>query len=205
MAAGHSQRFKAVSQGQHKLLAQVSATGKSVLESTYNKVRTCFQADEVLIITNNKDHAVNTLANTLNSPVISIETDGLGTSINKAIQACQSGEFSTLEHCKALFVLPADLPFIQPETLKMLKEQLATSMALTIRPAFQGHVGHPVGFRAALFPALMELSGDDGAKSIFKAHKPYIVEVSDSGILWDIDTPKDLITMPQDNLQSHNH
>lgn len=205
MAAGHSQRFKAISHGQHKLLAEVPCTGKTVLESIYDQVRGCFQADEILIITNDQDHEVNTLANTLNSPVISIETDGLGTSIHKAIQACQSGDFKNLKHCDALFVLPADLPFIQPETLKILKAQLTISTALTIRPSFQGHVGHPVGFRATLFPALMDLSGDDGAKSILKSHKPEIIAVTDSGILWDIDTPKDLLTMPQDNLQSRNN
>lgn len=201
MAAGASSRFKLASHGQHKLLAKLPQSPYSVLEMSYEKACKVCMPDEILIVTNKTDHDVTSLAQNLTSTSISIHTDGLGTSISEAVKACLSGEFPALSALQGLLILPADLPFIKAETLTVLKASLQDSGVKSIRPYFQNHPGHPVGFHHALFPALIQLSGDEGAKSVFKRYPPLSIHVNDSGIIWDIDTPENLFTIPEDNQQ----
>ncbi|WP_444543078.1 nucleotidyltransferase family protein, partial [Methylomonas koyamae] len=62
-------------------------------------------------------------------------------------------------------------------------------------PCRQGRRGHPVGFAGHLAADLLDLHGDNGAKSVIERYRPQLqlVEVADPGILRDIDTPDDLI------------
>lgn len=199
MAAGTSSRFKSASNGQHKLLAHLPESPHTILAMSYEKACSAFTPDEILIVTNNTDKDVRTLAQSLTATNISIHTDGLGSSISQAIKACLSGQFPALSNLQGLLVLPADLPFIAPKTLSLLRESLQAPFVRSIRPYYQSHAGHPVGFHHTLFSALSQLSGDEGAKSILRRYPPLPIPVDDPGIIWDIDTPENLVTIPKDN------
>jgi molybdenum cofactor cytidylyltransferase len=60
----------------------------------------------------------------------------------------------------------------------------------------QGARGHPVGFSAACRDALLDLKGNQGAASVVHAHAAInsvaYVDVTDEGIVTDIDTLEDL-------------
>jgi molybdenum cofactor cytidylyltransferase len=57
---------------------------------------------------------------------------------------------------------------------------------------YRGQRGNPVGFSRDYLPQLLALEGDQGARGILK-HAPVTeLEVDDSGILQDVDTPADL-------------
>lgn len=199
MAAGTSSRFKLASNGQHKLLAHLPQSSQTILEMSYEKACNTFAPDEILIVTNNTDKDVRNLAQSLTHTNISIHTDGLGTSISEAVKACLSGQFPALSNLQGLLIIPADLPFIAPKTLSVLRESLQDPNVRSIRPYYQSHAGHPVGFHHTLFPALSLLSGDEGAKSILKRYPPFPISVDDPGIIWDVDTPENLVTIPVDN------
>ena len=87
-------------------------------------------------------------------------------------------------------VLPGDMPLVQASTL------CAVAKALPQHPVVYaqhlGRRGHPVGFAAELFSDLVQLSGDDGARRIVARYPSFGVEVSDAGVLIDIDTSADL-------------
>jgi len=90
-------------------------------------------------------------------------------------------------------IVLADMPYIRQETITAVAEKLATGSSIVI-PTYQGQRGHPVGFSAKLTKELMQLKGDEGARSIIKKHGNQITLLSceDAGILRDIDMPEDL-------------
>lgn len=90
------------------------------------------------------------------------------------------------------FLCLADTPFFQPETL--LKVSPSTKDRDQIRlPVYGGVPGHPKYFPRWLFPELLTLRGDTGAKLLLRQYhtRTCRVEIDDPGILRDFDRPKD--------------
>ncbi len=87
-------------------------------------------------------------------------------------------------------ILPADMPLIQPATLRAVASQLGHHPAAYAQ--YRGRRGHPVGFAAELYSELVVLSGDDGARRLLSRYPAAAVEVKDRGVLLDIDTEADL-------------
>lgn len=86
-------------------------------------------------------------------------------------------------------ILPADLPLIQTTTLKAVANALAEGgEGRIVVPRYRGEHGHPVGFAASFGPALMDLSGDQGARRVVQAHAPVLLAVEDPGCVCDVDT-----------------
>ena len=88
----------------------------------------------------------------------------------------------------------ADMPYIEPASYHAVLGALRNGASLA-RPAYQGKVGHPVGFSAKHFPDLLVLTGDQGGKAILDAHRNdlHLCPVEDPGILKDIDQPSQVI------------
>lgn len=87
----------------------------------------------------------------------------------------------------------ADMPYIQPETIRAVADSLAEGASIVI-PIYQNQRGHPVVFSAKFRSELENLHGDEGARSIIKRHADEVVllPTDDAGILADIDTLADL-------------
>ncbi len=90
-------------------------------------------------------------------------------------------------------VLPGDMPLVRSHTL------LAVASALehhaVVYAEHRGHRGHPVGFAAELYSELVVLTGDDGARRIVARYPTHGQDVTDAGVLLDIDTPDDLLRL----------
>lgn len=204
MAAGFSNRFKALTGGQHKLLAKGKYAPYSILELTYHSVLQAFPQSHIFIITNENEPEVIRLSRQLTQNTFIIHSDGLSTSIASAISLLQ--RLPIFKDIHQLFILPADLPFIQRETFTQLQELFSQSKNKIIRPIFKDFIGHPVGFHHSLFPELRKLSGDFGAKALLKTYPVTVIPSLDPGIIWDIDTPMDLEIHPDlpewDNLST---
>jgi molybdenum cofactor cytidylyltransferase len=91
------------------------------------------------------------------------------------------------------FVFLGDMPRVPPGLPVRLAERLTPPM-LAAAPAFAGRRGHPVLFSAALFPALLALRGDEGARELLAGlgDRLATVAVADSGVVFDIDARDDL-------------
>jgi molybdenum cofactor cytidylyltransferase len=92
--------------------------------------------------------------------------------------------------CDGAFVCLGDMPFVDPATLDLLASQsLADRLAWV--PVFEGQRGNPVLLSRALFPDLLRLTGDQGARKVLAAIPGGVgeVAVNDPGILRDIDMP----------------
>lgn len=92
----------------------------------------------------------------------------------------------------ALIVL-GDMPEVDATLLDALIGGFdPSSGAEIVRPrARSGPVGNPVLFGKRFFPALAELSGDTGAKSVILSNPAAVRDVpADDGVLVDLDTPE---------------
>ena len=85
----------------------------------------------------------------------------------------------------------ADMPFVQPVTISALVAALAAGADIAV-PVYQGMRGNPVAFASARLPALLQLTGDEGARSILKKSRVTEITVVDPGVRQDIDVPADI-------------
>jgi molybdenum cofactor cytidylyltransferase len=93
----------------------------------------------------------------------------------------------------AVIVALGDQPFVSTETINLLVDAHRTTMAPVVVPVYRGARGNPVLFDRSTFSQLREIHGDVGARSVVARYngRVFQVEVKDSGVLVDIDTPSD--------------
>lgn len=96
-----------------------------------------------------------------------------------------------------VMILPADMPGITAEDMARMLDRWAGAPDTILRGTDeQGREGHPVLFPADLFPALMALTGDRGARSVLAANRARLRTIAlpgDHAVL-DLDTPEDWAT-----------
>ena len=110
--------------------------------------------------------------------------EGLASSLRTGIGALPP-------HSPGALVCLADTPFFKADTARSVIP--FDDLSLVVLPRFQGRHGHPKYFPRRLFPELLKLQGDQGARNVLHRfqEKTRIVEVDDPGILKDFDTPED--------------
>jgi len=181
LAAGQGSRYRQVA-GAHrnKLLAQCSGrdgSERSVFEHVLFSIRPL--VDKCVVITRPEYPGVAELALQHGCEVVILDSPGMGDSIAAAVAA-------EPDHRGWLMVL-GDMPFIHPDTLKQVIRSLEDN-AISV-PVHDDKFGHPVGFGRSFGPALMLLTGEKGAKRLFKGAAVKEVPVDDPGVLWDVDVP----------------
>jgi molybdenum cofactor cytidylyltransferase len=97
------------------------------------------------------------------------------------------------EDAAGALVLLGDMPRVPHAVLGPLVAAVRAG-ALAAAPAFEGKLGNPAALSAALFPKVMALQGDRGARSLIEGLGEALVRIPapDAGILFDVDKPSDL-------------
>lgn len=90
----------------------------------------------------------------------------------------------------------ADMPAVPTEAITGVCDALQEGAELAA-PFCDGRRGHPVGFAAYYREELLRLQGDAGARHLLVRDSSRVVpvEIGDDGILADVDTPGDLLTV----------
>lgn len=134
--------------------------------------------------------------------IIAIDDQRFRWIVNGAYRAGQStslklGIENVQDNGSTIMVFLGDLPFISDDTIRLIYQagvdQLTVSAEpFSIRPIYQGVAGHPVFFGNCTGDLFAALQGDKGAKAMMDKIPNHIrLEVEDSGILFDVDTPED--------------
>lgn len=94
---------------------------------------------------------------------------------------------------EAAIVLLGDQPGVSPETIRALVAAFAATRAPIVAPVYGSVLGNPVLFRRDLFPDLLALTGDEGARSLIRARMAEVLRVPVGGDAPppDIDTEDD--------------
>lgn len=118
-------------------------------------------------------------------------TQGMGTSLATGIARLHA-DFPT---CDGAFVCLGDMPALRAGHIEALRAPFDPQDGRDIvQPVYRGQSGHPVLFARALFPELMQLSGDVGAKSVIARHADTrcLVPMLDEASTQDVDTEEAL-------------
>lgn len=144
---------------------------------------------EVIVVTGFCDGLVAEALSGLDVQLVNNPTyaDGQSTSVKVGLGAVSAGSDS------ACFC-PCDQPFLDAETIDHLYRCHQASDRGIALPSFAGRRGAPVFFRRSMFPALMEISGDEGGRQVVRDHPDEVLEVelADERPILDADTAEDL-------------
>jgi molybdenum cofactor cytidylyltransferase len=177
LAAGFARRF-----GADKRQALLP-DGTPLLSRTLHHAAPAF-TDRLLIL-HEGDAALAQLHASLWPALIADDAAlGLGHSLAAALPHIQAWD--------GMVVILGDMPWVQTATYRQVKETL-TPHTLVV-PHYQGQRGNPVGIGRDFFAELATPQGDQGARALFGRHAQAIVrcEVTDPGILRDVDLPADV-------------
>jgi molybdenum cofactor cytidylyltransferase len=178
LAAGRSQRM-----GQPKLLLPwhgeplIRFVARQILHSGL---------DELIVVIGHRAEHLSAALDGLALRIVRNDDflDGQSTSLRAGIAALHPATVAAL-------VLLADQPLLQPETIDTLIDLYRREQPPIVVPRHAGQRGNPVLFDRRLFPELLAISGDQGARSVIQSHEHELrwLDTADGGILLDIDTP----------------
>jgi molybdenum cofactor cytidylyltransferase len=93
----------------------------------------------------------------------------------------------------AVLVLLGDQPFVTAEIVERIVEAWRQTRAPIVAPVYAGQRGNPVLFARSVFPELLAIQGDQGARAILAgdSSRIHLVRFDDARPLADVDTPED--------------
>ena len=180
-AAGSAERF-----GGTKLLALID--GEPLLDRTIAALLEGGVDQIVVVVGPDADELkrdVNAFSDPRVWPVVNPDPSrGMFSSLQAGMSEAQGD---------ALVVLPADMPFVQPATVRLLLATFAARSAI-VSPRSNGKRGHPVILPPDLRDEIRSADALLTLHDILKRHPDLRVDVDveDRGVLRDVDRPEDL-------------
>jgi molybdenum cofactor cytidylyltransferase len=169
--------------GRQKLLLELQ--GKPVVRWAVEGVLP--HVGDLIVVTGHEDAAVRAaLAGLAVRFVVNPRPEaGQGTSIATGASTLASGTVAAL-------VVLGDQPRLPPDVIPtLLRERERTGRAI-VAPVYRGTQGTPVLFAADVFPELVQLDGDAGARSVVGARPERVARISiETPMPLDVDTPDD--------------
>lgn len=114
--------------------------------------------------------------------------EGMGTSIRIGVE-------KIAPKSDAILILLSDQPLISQVLLQNMMQIFATSNFPIVACDYGTQIGVPMLFDKSIFPELLRLYGDVGAKSFLKHYPEKIAKINFKQGLLDIDTPEDIEKM----------
>lgn len=180
-AAGAAERF-----GGRKLLADVS--GQPLLARTLGALRGHVAALVVVLSPDATELRALEVLRDENVRVVSNPdpTRGMLSSIQVGLR--------TVEGADTYVILPGDMPFVRPETVRELLERSAGAPRGIVSPRYRGKRGHPVVVPGSLRGDILAEDARSNLHEVLKRHPGdrVDVDVDDPGVLRDVDTIEDL-------------
>ncbi len=181
LAAGHSRRMG----GHNKLLAVVAE--KAMLRHVADHVLAA-DIGPVYVVTGHQ--AARTRKSLCGLPVQFIHNSqhemGLASSVR-----CGIGNLS--DAVDGAMIVLGDMPLVQAVTIRALANEFADTCSAVV-PTMNGKRGNPVLWHRRMFPALLALEGDQGARHLLAdmGESLHMCKVKDPGIFLDADDPQAL-------------
>jgi len=111
----------------------------------------------------------------------------------------RTGLAAVPQKARGAIVLLGDMPLVTADLIEELIARLEQNLeeADAIVPVTKGRRGNPVLLARSLFPAVAQLTGDEGARRLLQEPGIHVVEITVSGdaASADIDTPEALETL----------
>jgi molybdenum cofactor cytidylyltransferase len=177
LAAGGSSRF-----GSPKQL--LPWKGKTLLEHVVDTVLESSVQETIVVLGHEAQRLGELISDRRLSIVVNEDWEtGQSSSVLAGIQ-------SLPESYDACLFLLADQPNVTVDLIEQVLTRYRQTLAPIVAPVHAGRRGNPVLFDQALFPELLEMTGDEGGRQVIQHHRSEMeeVEVEDPDLFLDIDT-----------------
>lgn len=189
LAAGSSSRMGG---GRHKLLLPLH--DRPVLAHVLDAVLASQAHPVVLVLGHQPGQVRKHLADYTSLPDLNIVENpdylqGMSTSMRLGIQTLQANGYTKYpdESIDSALVLLGDQPLITAQHIDTLIATYQTTGKSIIAPTYEGKRGNPILFDASLFPELLEVTGDEGGRSVLERHRKEVTTVEIGNPLANID------------------
>lgn len=187
LAAGASSRF-----GADKLTSEIKLGGLTAPLSVHAVQPWLDVFDQVVLVLRPQGDAVREAlskqfgASRLEFVVCENAAQGMSASIASGVSAAADAN--------GWLIGLADMPSIPVAAIQSVCSAISDGKPLAA-PFCDNQRGHPVGFNRRYFDELTTLSGDQGARVLLQRDAALIhrIEMSDPGVLLDIDKPSDIL------------
>lgn len=146
------------------------------------------QTDQVLVVVGAAGDAVAQALEGLSLRIVANPraAEGQSTSLRAGVAALGP-------EVGAALILLGDQPFVAAPLLDRIIAAWRATGATIVAPVYQGQRGNPVLFARAVFPELLAVAGDQGARGVVAADptRVHALPFDDLRPLADIDTPED--------------
>ena len=177
LAAGLSRRM-----GQPKLLLDLG--GKPLIRWSVERLQAGGVQDLVVVLGHEAEKIREALTGLPVRFCINKSPEaGQASSIKAGIGALQPGTTAAL-------IALADQPALAPEVIPRLLQIFKKTGMPIVAPVYRGIQGNPVLFAKEIFPGLLRLDGDQGAKSLIEQERTNVIHVP-----FDLHMPSDVDTM----------
>lgn len=183
LAAGQSRRMGPV----NKLLAEVD--GKPMIRHAFEAIAES-DARTTIVVTGHEPEKIRAALDDGDAQFVhnGLYADGLSTSLGAGLLAVPGD-------CDAAIVCLGDMPRVSPKVIDRLISAYnpVEGRAICV-PTRNGKRGNPVLFDRSLFPEVLQIGGDVGARHLIGRHEDLVAEVAidDDSIFMDVDTPETL-------------
>jgi len=96
---------------------------------------------------------------------------------------------------QAVVIMLCDQPLLTPQTLNALIDAFQERRSTLVASEYAGIMGVPALFSFALFPELLALRGENGARSVIQRHITEVHLIPFPNGALDIDTPEDCLRL----------
>jgi molybdenum cofactor cytidylyltransferase len=182
LAAGGSRRL-----GRPKQLERWGST--TLLDHVLGQVRR-FPVDEIWVVLGAELEAVRAKVDLTDCGIIENPEweEGLAASLRVGLDA-----LTRMSKAEAAFIVLGDQPDLPEEVADKLADVWATTRHQAVVPKYRYMSGNPVLASRSLWPRLMSLEGDEGARRLLQAHPEWVEEVwIESLPPRDVDTQRDI-------------
>jgi molybdenum cofactor cytidylyltransferase len=180
LAAGNSSRL-----GSPKQLVEFE--GKTLIERTTETALAI--SDQVLIVLGGNSELIlpklERFTNTISTIFNLAWQEGMGTSIRLGVE-------KLAEESDLILILLSDQPFVSRILLQNMLQIFADSQNPIVSCVYGNTLGVPILFHKSVFPELLKLNGDKGAKSFLYHYENKISTVDFPEGVIDVDTSEDV-------------
>ena len=193
LAAGSSSRM---GDGRHKLMLPLD--GRPVLAHVIDATLAS-QARPIVVVIGHQSAQVRSQIEhfTTYKDIVVIENaqfqEGMSSSLRLGIQTLLASDYmnSQIQYSiDSALILLGDQPLITARNIDRLITAYRANGRLIVAPLYNGKRGNPVLFDNSLFPELIEVTGDEGGRTVLNHHRDEVelVEIEDTQANFDVDT-----------------
>ncbi|WP_054970074.1 nucleotidyltransferase family protein [Alicyclobacillus ferrooxydans] len=179
LAAGSSSRM-----GQQKLVLPLE-DGEPLIRRVMETASGAHFSARIVVVSSDDESVREVTRHPLWQQVLNLNAkEGMSTSLRAGVTAAEA------TGADAVVILLGDQPGVTVHHVQAVVEGYQRDRALIVQASYQGEPSHPILFDRALFGELMQVTGDEGGRSVVWAHpadRRLVALLDDTPV--DLDTP----------------